>query len=413
MMGLLDQVTEDPSQMGLLSMGLRLMSTPGKFGTAFGQSGLGAIEDMQKAKMQAQERKNLAQREQLMAMELERQKAIQQAAAVAAARKARDDQLLAGAFRPMPGPQPDGTAGVMPRFDMQGLIGSGLSMDSVPEAIKLQQLLNPARKLRDVAPGASVVDEANPTVPLFTNPKEDTPDPVSKLMAARDKFPKGSPQWSVLDAALTKATTHAPAPSASVVMKQEGAESQVVGKGFGEQYLKIQEAGLGAQKTIARADQFASLLDGVNTGKLTPLGTELAAYGQSLGMKIDPKLGNKQAAEALSNQMALELRNPAGGAGMPGAMSDQDRSFLKNMTANIGKTPEANAMILDATRKLAKRDQEVAALARSYRAKKGSLDEGFYNELDAFSKANPLFPQVAPLSTQPARKPFTYVGPGG
>ena len=271
-------------------------------------------------------------------------------------------------------------------------------MDSVPEAIKLQQLLNPARKLRDVAPGASVVDEANPTVPLFTNPKEDTLDPVSKLMAARDKFPKGSQQWSVLDAALTKATTHAPAASASVVMKQEGAEAQVVGKHYGEQFGKIQDAGFAAQKNIARADQFASLLDGVQTGRLTPVGAEVASWAQSFGMNINPKLGNIQAAEALSNAMALELRNPAGGAGMPGAMSEGDRKFLVAMTANISNTPEGNALMLDATRKVARRDQEVAALARAYRSKHGSLDEGFSNELDAFSKKNPLFPQAAPAS---------------
>lgn len=397
MMGLLDSndLTDDPRTQGLLSLGLRLLSSQGKFGPALGQAGLGAMGDLQAAQRDRDTRKRAGLQDQMLMMQMDQAKRQQAAQEAAAMRKAKDDELLAGAFRPTPGPMPDGTAGVMPRFDVQRLLGSGLSMDSVPEAMKLQQLLNPPRKLRDVAGGASVIDEANPGVPLFTAPKEDTPDPVSKLMAARDKFQPGSPQWATLNDAIKKATTHAPAPSATVVMKQEGEEAKVVGKGFGEQYMNLQASGVAAQKSIARADQFAGLLDGVKTGKLTPLGTEVAAYAHSLGMNVDPKLGNKQAAEALSNQMALELRNPAGGAGMPGAMSDQDRSFLKNMTANIGKTPEANALILDATRKVAKRDQEVAALARAYRAKRGTLDEGFYNELDAFSKANPLFQPAA------------------
>ena len=51
-MGLFDYdgLTDDPRQQGLLSLGLRLMSTPGKFGQAFGQAGLGAMGDMKAAK---------------------------------------------------------------------------------------------------------------------------------------------------------------------------------------------------------------------------------------------------------------------------------------------------------------------------------------------------------------------------
>jgi hypothetical protein len=41
--------------------------------------------------------------------------------------------------------------------------------------------------------------------------------------------------------------------------------------------------------------------------------------------------------------------------------------------------------------KMAKRDQEVAKIAREYRKKNGNLDEGFYDELAKFSEANPLF----------------------
>ena len=55
---------DDPNNLGMLSLGLRLMSTPGKFGTALGQAGLGAIGDIQQAKaaQQAQQAKALQQR---------------------------------------------------------------------------------------------------------------------------------------------------------------------------------------------------------------------------------------------------------------------------------------------------------------------------------------------------------------
>lgn len=203
---------------------------------------------------------------------------------------------------------------------------------------------------------------------------------------------KGTPAWNTAMAQrVQKQTTHAPAASANVTIKQEGEEAKTVGKGFGDQYIDIQKGGLAANTKLANLDRMQGLMEGVTTGKLQPTATEIAALGKSLGFNIDDKLGAKQAIEALSNQMALELRNPSGGAGMPGAMSDQDREFLKKMVAGLGKDPQANKLIIDGARALAKRDQEVAQLARDYRQKRGQLDEGFYNELRQWSNANPLF----------------------
>ena len=129
----------------------------------------------------------------------------------------------------------------------------------------------------------------------------------------------------------------------------------------------------------------------MQTGKLTPFGVDVASTAASLGFKIDPKLGNKQAADALSKEMALELRNPSGGAGMPGALSNSDREFLMSMTPGLTSDPAGRKLISESMIKLAKRDQEVAKLARDYRKRKGNLDEGFYDELAKFSDANPLF----------------------
>jgi hypothetical protein len=89
--------------------------------------------------------------------------------------------------------------------------------------------------------------------------------------------------------------------------------------------------------------------------------------------------------------MALQLRNPSGGAGMPGALSDRDVQFLRAMVPGLAKTPEGNKLIIETARKLSQREIQVAQLARDYRKKKGQLDEGFYDQLKVFSDANPLF----------------------
>jgi hypothetical protein len=175
---------------------------------------------------------------------------------------------------------------------------------------------------------------------------------------------------------------------------QETSEKKTVGEAFGKQYATIQEAGFKSNSMINNAQRLNTLLDKVNTGKLTPLGVDIASAAESLGFKgIDPKLGNKQAAESLSNEMALQLRNPSGGAGMPGALSDADRVYLQSMTPNLTKTPEGRKLISETMITLAKRDQDVAKLARDYRKKNGGFDEGFYDELAKWSAANPLFTQ--------------------
>lgn len=208
--------------------------------------------------------------------------------------------------------------------------------------------------------------------------------------------------------------SRAGASSQTVINKQEGAEAKAVGEFFGASYADIQKAGMNASSKINRYDRLGSLLEGVSTGKLTPLGVEVAKTAESLGIKIDPNLPNKEAAQALSSEIALELRNPSGGAGMPGAMSDSDRQFLVSMVPGLSTTPEGRTLMLDTARKLAKRDQEVAAMARQYRQRKGSIDEGFYNDLATWSAQNPLFkPQSVvrvPQGGAPARVGPKFLG---
>ena len=181
-----------------------------------------------------------------------------------------------------------------------------------------------------------------------------------------------------------------------IQLQSEGAgkTETTIGEGLGKQYVSIQDAGLTAGKKLNTVSQAAGLLENLNTGKLSPTGNEIAAWAKSFGFNVGANVGNTQAAKAVLNGMALELRNPSGGAGMPGAMSDADREYLKSMVAGIDKDPAANQKILDGMSKLAQRDQEIATLARQYKAQKGGFDDGFYDQLAAYSKANPLFPSA-------------------
>lgn len=187
----------------------------------------------------------------------------------------------------------------------------------------------------------------------------------------------------------------------SVDTKQQDASAKKIGEGMGEQFMEIQRAEFNSRRRVDRVSRLQNLLQDVDTGKLTPIGTQLAGYAKSLGFDIDPKLGNKEAAIALENEIALELRNPSGGAGMPGAMSDSDRRFLQNMAAFTDKTPKGRQMMVDTLKKIAERDAQVSKMARDYKKRNGGVfDEGFYDELAVFSAANPLFPTQEQINNE-------------
>lgn len=172
------------------------------------------------------------------------------------------------------------------------------------------------------------------------------------------------------------------------------AQDTELAKFHAQTYIDTQNAGRSAASGLQKLDRIDQLMQGVDTGKLTPTGMQISAFAQSLGVPIDPKLPNKQAAEALTGQIALELRNPSGGAGMPGALSDNDLKFLKSMTPGLAQTTEGRKMIIETKRKLLQRDQEVAQAARDYRKSNGGkLDDGFLQTLSDYSTAHPLFPQ--------------------
>ena len=162
-------------------------------------------------------------------------------------------------------------------------------------------------------------------------------------------------------------------------------------KDVAEQRKSIMNAGFSAPSTIAKYQQLGKLLEGVDGGSLTATGTNLASAMNSLGFKIDKNLPNKEAAAALGNQMALELRNPANGAGMPGAMSDADRNYLVSMIPNASQSLQGRKQLIEAQIAISQRQAQVATFARNYEKKHGALDNGFFEQMQAWSSANPLF----------------------
>lgn len=181
----------------------------------------------------------------------------------------------------------------------------------------------------------------------------------------------------------------------------ETEENKALGKDLAEQYSGIQKAGLSASGTINNLSRLKSLSNGLETGKLTPAMSEVAGTLESLGIKVDPRLPQKQAYASLSNELALRAKNQGGDNLMPGAMSDPDRRFLTEMVPSLANTPGGNEIILETMMRKAKRDQEVARMARDYRKKNKTLD-GFSDQLADWSAKNPLFDDLQKAAPTPS-----------
>lgn len=162
-------------------------------------------------------------------------------------------------------------------------------------------------------------------------------------------------------------------------------------KDIGETRKTIMNAGFAAPSTIAKYQQLGKLLQDVDGGTLTATGTNIASTMNSLGFKIDKNLSNKEAAAALGNEMALELRNPANGAGMPGAMSDADRNYLVSMIPNASQSADGRKQLLEAKIAVEQRKVQTANFARNYEKKHGRLDNDFFEQMTVWSAQNPLF----------------------
>lgn len=165
-------------------------------------------------------------------------------------------------------------------------------------------------------------------------------------------------------------------------------------KSYAEIAPKLQQAGQDAASSLRNLDALETLYKDPNVAKgaLAENISGLKNLGASFGIEMKG-LSSEQAAEAITNKMALASRSTADGGGMPGAMSDADRKFLANMQPGLTKTPEGRAKIIDASRKVAQRQLDVANLAREYEQKNGQLDLGFDRMLADYAAKNQMFTQ--------------------
>jgi hypothetical protein len=193
--------------------------------------------------------------------------------------------------------------------------------------------------------------------------------------------------------------------------KFDDAYDSAAGKQYAEMGEKISTTAQNSQSALGQLGALRQALTNPNVyqGYGGESILQLKKAAQAVGFPVDG-IADSELAGKISKSLALELRNPTGGAGMPGALSDSDRKYLTQMVAGLDNSPQGNGKILDLYQRVHQRNLDVDKLREDYVAQHGRLDSGFNKVVREWAAApeNQLFNATAPAATAaqaPANRP--------
>jgi hypothetical protein len=235
--------------------------------------------------------------------------------------------------------------------------------------------LVPVRKM-EVAGNGQVFD------PFRVQPGQVFADP-NKPFAMGASGPVANEAFQSFE--LNKARAGKPTIENKVEMIAESEWAKKRSGDFADMMAGINKTSFSAPTQVRKLERMEQLLEGVDGGKLAPTGLEIASAANSFGIKIDPRLGNKEAAQALSREIATGFRQPG-----TGPMTDKDFENFLLQVPDLSKTAQGRRQITATMKAAAARDIEVGNRARAYVKKHGKLDDNFVDEIAQYVAENPV-----------------------
>lgn len=148
--------------------------------------------------------------------------------------------------------------------------------------------------------------------------------------------------------------------------------------GYYDQYAQSAKK---SRSDLNRYKQIAALVGDAETGQFGDVLLAAQKAAKMMGFDIGENIPGREAAQIVSRRFALELRNTAEGAGMPGQMSDKDREFLNSMAGGLGTTKEGRLLLIEAASRVAKRKSEIASMAREYMRNHKTFDDADFSRM--------------------------------
>lgn len=163
-------------------------------------------------------------------------------------------------------------------------------------------------------------------------------------------------------------------------------------------YKNILDAGAQAPGAISRLHLLGNLLGNYEGGALGPTGYEIASGLNSLGIKVDPHLANKDAAQMLQRTMAAEaMKNPDTGSNMfPKVTNFEYENALKQVPGML-QSAAGRKILLQMKEAEQNRISQTSAFARKWVQRYGRFDAtdsagmSFQDHLEQWAAKHPLY----------------------
>lgn len=281
--------------------------------------------------------------------------------------------------------------GMQGGFDQNALM-RGLSQ---ADPMKAFQMMQPEKPNFVNVDGALVQTNAQggPRSVFERNKPAEMPTAVREYQFAQSQGYDGTFQQFQLDGKRAGATKV----QVDAGQRFENEFSRNQGKFFSEMKGDITKAGFNAPSQLRNLERMEQLLAGVDGGRLSPVGLEVASALNSMGIKVDPRLGNKEASEALARELAGGLRQPG-----TGPMTDKDFENFLRQVPSLSKTAEGRRQIIETQRRALNRDIQISKMAREYQRRNGIVDDGFMDEVAQYIAENPVI--AAPVGWKVQRQ---------
>ena len=213
--------------------------------------------------------------------------------------------------------------------------------------------------------------------------------PISAALAAQYGISSEDYQVNLTTNKIEKISKEAPA-------LFEDAESEVIGKDFGNKYVKIGENAAKAYTDINNLDTLEFLLSEVDpntTGALAEFNLEATKLLNRLGFDttINPDIAASEAIKVIGGNFVLQ-----GLQSFVGAISDGERKFIESISPGLSLTRDGNLLLLALQKRGANRNLDIEALRDTFYDSVGSLSgknkdgKTFNQVLGDFYEENPF-----------------------
>lgn len=182
-------------------------------------------------------------------------------------------------------------------------------------------------------------------------------------------------------------------PSTNVTVSGDRKGAEEMAKLHAKTYDTLRNNAASADSMVDQLDAIeGALKQGIQTGVAGDAIQWARKIGVALGVGNAKDAAAGELAASIGNKLALMARGGGGdGGGMPGAMSDADREFLRDIVPGLLKTPEGNRQLIAIMRATAQRQRVLHEMAVDYANEHdGQLDAGFDKQVREYVRSNPL-----------------------